>query len=273
MVKKISMVLLLSALLSINEFSVFPAHGALQAVQQSYGSLTENSLLPEKARKDLLPFLLPNDHPAKAELDAIFSSSRVSLDISTFTAAGFNVLATQPRSFIRVASHPLLPGYLVKVYLDDEVREKHRIPYWKWLTKRCEGAKKIAGVIKKKKIKLFKVAQKWIYPLPLANEVPATPQYAPKAILLLVENMELVPEAENLEAWRTKITQEHLNELYTITVMAGGGSYRPDNIAFSKDGKFAFIDTEYPGSVPDLNVITQFLSSEMQDYWNSLFNM
>lgn len=220
----------------------------------------------------IVSHLIPLEHPAKPILDNIFQASRATFNRDSFVAAGFQILFTQPRSLVLVARHPLLPGYLVKVQLDDELRTKHGIPFWKWMQNRCEGAKKIGKVIKKKKLKHFKVPNKWIYFLPLLEDVPKTPEYSPKPVILLVEDMDLVSPEVNVEAWKG-MTEEHLNELYTIIIVSGGSSYRADNIVLSHDGRFAFIDTEYPKATPDMKLILLFLSPEMQAHWISLFNM
>jgi hypothetical protein len=51
---------------------------------------------------------------------------------------------------------------------------------------------------------------------------------------------------------------------------AGGSSYRPDNIRLVKQGKFAFIDTEYTGDQRDYESIIQYLAPPMRKYWLTL---
>ena len=61
-----------------------------------------------------------------------------------------------------------------------------------------------------------------------------------------------------------------MDELYAVIRRAGGASYRPDNIAMTTDGRFAFIDTEHPDSEHDYESIVPYLSSEMRRYWSNL---
>jgi hypothetical protein len=210
--------------------------------------------------------ILPADHPAKPALDAIFLSERATKNASTFRASGFITLFRQSRSFIRVARHPFLPGYLLKVYLDSEHRQKRKRAGWEWLLRRCEGAEKIRKILVKNGIKYFLVPEKWLYPLPSHCESAASNQ----PFVLLVEDMHLVSREENNLAWKSLITKEHLDELYLIITRAGGSSYRPANIWLTRHGKFAFIDTEYPTQKCDYSSISSYLSPEMRNYWEYL---
>ena len=135
---------------------------------------------------------------------------------------------------------------------------------------RCIGAEKIRRVITKKNFTHFVVAEKYIYPLPAHPSPPSNGLYTRHFAILLAEDMQLVPKSENLRAWKTVITREHLHELYTIMTAARGSSYRPDNICYTRNGKFAFIDTEYPSSGPDYTSIRPHLSPKMQRYWDRL---
>lgn len=235
-----------------------------------YNEFDKNPYFSKKEKEQIKPYLLPFDHPIKPYLDLIFSSERVTLDSNSFSAAGFISKFIQPRSFIRVASHPYLPGYLVKVYLDDELRIKKETPGWKWFVNRAKNAKAIRKYIKRNKCKYFTAPEKWIYPLPINTSPPMDPAYVRKNEILVVEDMQLVSEIENLHAWKTIITKKHLNELYDIISYAGGSSYRADNIAFTISGKFAFIDTEYARKSPGYHAIVPYLSDEMAAYWKSI---
>lgn len=235
-----------------------------------YRRLKNHPVIGSKEARTIKPWLLPKNHPMKTPLDTIFTASRALKDKHTFAAAGFDTFKVQPRSFIRVARHPALPGYLVKIYLDDEQRLKRNRQGWHWFAKRCEGAKRIAKIIKNKKIKHFKVAGKWIYPLPAKPKAPSGSEYSPKGEILLVEDMHIVSNSKSREAWKTVMRKAHLNELYTIIAYGKGSSYRPDNIPYSIDGKFAFIDTEYPDTEPNFATPIEYFSAEMRTYWRQL---
>ncbi len=232
--------------------------------------LEKNPYIPPKVKRQLRPYLLPLHHPMRPKLDAIFCESRATQNRHTFHEAGFRLIARGPRSFINVAKHPLLPHHLVKVYFDNETQRKEKRSSWHWLIYRCQGADKIRKIIKKYEVKHFTVAKKWIYCFPAAPSPPTDIFHTRHFALLLVTDMQLVSRNYNSYAWSHKITQEHLHELYTILSRAKGSSYRPDNIAYTKKGQFAFIDTEYPTRGPDFKRIRPYLNKEMQAYWDQL---
>ena len=242
----------------------------LQAFTQPDPNLENNPYIPTIAAKRMRRFLLPLDHPMRAVLDHMCLASRITANKETFENAGFQILAAGPRSFIHVARHPDMPNYLVKVYFDTVLKDKYNKPSWEWLTLRCVGAQKVREIIQAKNIQHFVVPNKWIYCLPSEPSPPIGPKYTRHFALLLVDDMDLVSEARNLFAWHTLITKKHLEELYTIVSRAKGSSYRPDNIAYTRSGKFAFIDTEYPSKGPDYRSIRKFLNPEMLDYWDRL---
>jgi hypothetical protein len=220
--------------------------------------------------KQMKPYLLPLDHPMRSVLDEFCLETRITKDRRTFHQAGFKIISKGIRSFIHVARHAKMPGYLVKVFLDDELKEKNDKPSWKWLVNRCVGAEKIRNVIQKHHIKHFVVAQKWIYNFPPKPSPPKDFRHTRHLALLLVTDMDLTSSRRNLIAWHREITKEHLNELYTIICRAKGSSYRADNIPYTKQGQFAFIDTEYPGKKPDFHSIRAYLDHHMRQYWDRL---
>lgn len=227
--------------------------------------------LTQEMMEKISPYLISKNHPMKARLDKIFSTIRVTRNINIFLRSGFKILEQGPRSYVVVAKHQNLPGHLVKCYFDDEIREKWGKPSWYWLSKRCEGAKKIREIIKKYKIRHFSVPKKYIYLLPLLRKTePIDPCYIRHPALLLVTDMNLVSEKENLHAWKHFVNKEILKELYIIITLAKGASYRADNIAYSRSGKFCFIDSEYPSRGPEYDRISKYLSDPMKEYWNSL---
>jgi hypothetical protein len=221
-------------------------------------------------RKEIRPYLIPTNHPMKGNLDAIFHATRATQSQEAFTAAGFDIFSVRPRSHVIVARHPNLPGYVLKANMDNNTKLKRKKTSWKWFQLRCIGAEKVHRIIKEKNIKNFVVADKWIYALPKNPSPPIDIHYTRHPVILLATDMNLVSKKENLQAWKTKITKTHLNELYDIISHARGSSYRPDNITYTKNNTFAFIDTEYPDSKPDYTSIRPYLNPQMRDYWDHL---
>lgn len=257
-----------------SEQEIQPAINLLEVTARSKESndpnLEKNPFLPKKAKKKMRPYLVPHRHPMRSFLDSVCLKKRITVDKETFEAEGFHVFSTRPRSYISVARHPEMQGYLVKVYFDTVLKNKRGQESWEWLVLRCEGAEKVRDVIEKKRIKHFAVAKKWIYCLPAHPSPPRDFQHKRHFAMLLVTDMDLAPDSVNYHAWKNYITEEHLDELYLIISRAKGSSYRPDNISYSNKGNFAFIDTEYPSNGPDFKSIRSHLNSDMRRYWDHL---
>lgn len=240
--------------------------------QASLNDFDSNPYITSEAKNLIKPWLISSKHPLVPILNGIFQKQRAILDRESMEAAGFDILTPYvSRSFITVARHPLMPGYLMKAYLDNELRRKLDRSHWRWLVARCEGAKKLRNTIKGLKSRYFTAPQKWLYPLP-AKPGPSSgdPRYNRKYVVLIVEDMCILSQYDNEAAWKTRITPKHLDELYRIISLAGGGSYRPDNIPMTTSGKFAFIDTEYPDKKPNYGTIRRYLSSDMKEYWDQI---
>lgn len=220
-------------------------------------------------QKAIQPYLLPAEHKLKPALDAIFNESRVTFNDQSLRESGFKILFSKKRSFIRVARHPDLPGHLIKANLDSFLKEKKGTPTWKWFARRCQGAAKIRRVIAQSKFANFQAPRKWIYLLPNKPAPPKGVKVLRQSVVLLVEDMQLEPWEKNLEAWK-KMSHRHLDELYQIIRNAGGSSYRPDNIWLSKNGKFSFIDTEYPYAHGKFDTVRRYLSPRNKKYWDQL---
>lgn len=240
--------------------------GYLVESKSLYPNFDGNVFITDEMQKRIRPHLMPLDHPLKPVLDNIFSI-RVTQNVKTFINAGFHILFDQETSFVKVASHPKAPGYLFKVYLDDEIRQKSNKPGWHWLCNRCEGAEKIRKYIKKNHIKHFAVPDKWLYPLNYPNPNSISPQ----PVILVVQDMNITNRSGTLHAWQTKVTKRHLDELYGILKKGMGSQHLTINVPYSHStGKFAFIDTEYPKRKFSMKRVPNYLSPDMQKYWLKL---
>src|ERR1043165_7543875 len=65
--------------------------------------------------KIIAPFLIPNDHPVKDALDYLFSQSRATENEQSLLDAGFEIIAKMPVSFVIVARHYAVQGYVFKI--------------------------------------------------------------------------------------------------------------------------------------------------------------
>lgn len=266
-------IFLLAAMFSVLEgYSTTPHHGLgfrSEWTKIPYPHFDDNPLFGIKEKRATRRYLLPRHHPLAPILEQLFMS-RVTLDRESLVAAGFHVMASQPRSLIQVVTHPLLPRYVIKLYFDTTLGVKWGIPGWKWFIYRCRGARKVKRVIERHHLKYFVVPDKWIYPLPAPVGVPNDPIYDFKHTILIADEMPLVPKAENKRLWKEAITEEHLVELMTILSYASSIRSRPDNMHFLPDGRIALIDTEYANKSPDFLSIRAYLSPKMLAFWDLL---
>lgn len=207
-----------------------------------------SSELTPKELEKMAPYLMEENHPAKALLDTIFTSSRAILNLEALEKAGFD--KSSPRKFTKliVTRHPALPGYIFKLYLDAQRFHKDVPEYVLW-ARRVKGAEKIQSYIAAQELEdQFKVPKKWIYLLP---EFPKPPNdYYPKSSILVEEDMLLLSDKANKALWASSHVQEgFLKKLYKIIKKIGlQDAAKPDNIPFSLDGRIAFVDTETSGS-------------------------
>lgn len=237
--------------------------GALQAdLSEMPFTRTNNFFLVEGDLDTITkPYLLPSKHPVKPILDAIFASGPVLKNEKTLAQAGFITLFSMPTSYVKVVKHPLAPGYVFKLYLESEKRLKFGKPGWIWLTNRCVGAKRIKALIKQKSIRHFCVADKWLYRVPGGVIQP---------VILVAKDMQLVSPDAIANAWKTQATKEHLKELYYILSQGCGSHFLTGNVPYTKWGKFAFIDTEYPKRRFTISNAGKYLSPDMKRYWDKL---
>jgi hypothetical protein len=233
-----------------------------------YPHFDDNPYITSKMRDKMRPYLLSLNSTLKASLDKIFSPSRIMHDKKSFTKAGFINLFNQRYSRIKIAKHPALPGYLLKVYFDTDVLKKCEAG-WDCLTERCQGAENVRRLIKEKNLEHFSVPDKWLYPASVSKISSKTKSVQP--VVLVVTDMNLVSIEESTKAWRKKVTHKHLDELFCILSHGFASQSLPKNIPYSKNGTFACIDTEYPKrTYVNFNLAREFLAPEMKAYWDHL---
>ncbi|MBA3285946.1 MAG: hypothetical protein H0U27_12935 [Nitrosopumilus sp.] len=242
---------------------------AKELIENSWALLNPyyQSIIAKSSQNQDDRHIIENSNWIKNQLDLIFAQNDVTENDDTFAEAGFEIICKRSSKMI-VAKHSKIPKYLVKVYLHSDKPAQS----WKWLVNRCEGAENIRNLIKAKKITCFVVPDKWIYPLPgyytTQEEKPIATRTSPA--LLVVSHMNLVDQKSCREAWATKITKKHLRELYCILSHGFASTYLVQNIPYTKEGKFACLDTEYPFRQHRLERVLHLLSDEMKIYWDHL---
>lgn len=214
-------------------------------------------------------YLLPDDHPIKADLDAFFSRSRVTQDEESLQKANFVDTKFKPNSQTVVTKHPKFKGYVFKLFTDEQEKPDHI----HCLFKRIIGAEAVRGSIEKANAgHLFTVPRKWLYFIP-----PVPSKYTPKECLLIAEEVALLPYDENVKKWKSnKVPKSTLKALFELLSEVGlSDSIYPSNIQFTQDGKIAFVDTEcsywWPNP-PLFYVLGDYLSDDNRQYWLSLTN-
>lgn len=235
-----------------------------------YPDLGKNPYIDEELKGMVEGFLLPLDSPLKIKLDEIFSQSRAIRNIDEFKKAGFVVLLDKLHSYLVLSKHPLIPGYLEKVYLDTEQRRRYGIPGWLSLTNRCQGAANIRNLIKTKDLRTLTVPDKWLYLLPVTELANAKEEKNKHPVILIETDMKVVSLDESADAWKNKVTTRNLDELYCVLSHGFASSSLTKNVPYTKKGKFAFIDTEKPNKMPRYDKARPFLSDSMQQYWDEL---
>jgi hypothetical protein len=212
-------------------------------------------------------YLLPCDHLARMLLQKLFHHSDAIDNEAAFLEAGFKIRSKKERSLMRVATHPALAGYVFKVFfVEEQGRVREKPCGWKSFSVRCKQAKLIRRVIDEQAFRHFRVPRKWLFCAP--PHPACSPDDQPA--ILVAEFQDLLPSDENERAWRHSLTEDHLHELYVILELAGGVSSRPDNIALTRQGRFAFIDTEHSRYFHDYESIVPYLSRQMRQYWSNL---
>jgi len=230
-------------------------------------NLVKSEYLPEADWERAKPYLIPENHPMKKRLDRLFKK-RVTKNATTMRGAGF--IRPEPRGLHRpvVSQHRALPGYLVKLFLDNQhgMNDVHR------LTRRASGAESIAEAIKRLGYdSIFRVPKKWIYPLP-DKPSPHT-NYERKFFVLLVQDMNILVSANNKKKWKSsQVSHFTLDVLFSLVEDQGlADSLFAFNVPFDHEGYIAIIDTEVHHHWPvPYDKFLKWLSPANQSYWKSL---
>ncbi len=243
----------------------------LVANASKYLDTAPNAKITDEAWREVLPFLLPEEFEIKGKLDELFKDSRAILNSSSLKMAGFTISKPQEFSLIVVTKHPNFPGYIFKIYLDNE-KKKPDTKAQDYFIKRVKGSLAVQKCINENHLDAyFKVPKKWIYPLPAYGK--QVKKYSHKNFILVEEDMQILTAKANMKAWKSSmVTKELLVGLHCILTEVGLiDCAKIDNIPFSKDGRVAFVDTESFGfpKVP-LHRLKEMIPSNMRSFWSKL---
>lgn len=214
----------------------------------------------------LKPYFLPENHPIKSKLDKIFSQKRVTANKKSLEKSGFYVRRFKDEKNFAVLFHDKLDDYALKIYTDEAVDDE-----WFNFLKRITGANIIKDAIARHNYgDLFTVPKKWIYPLP---QNPKSTGPHPKNFILVVEKFDIYTGSKNFDKWESStITKQMLDALYVLLQEEGlNDCIYPFNVPYGKDGRIAFIDTEYYHNWPIyFHKFTKYLSKSNRYYWERL---
>lgn len=218
-----------------------PLHGRVAQPSLPSKTWTKGGFVSEKDWLKVLPYLIPENHPMLSRLDRIFKNSRASQDADHMREAGFAKPSPLGPSRPVVTRHPLLKGFLLKLYLDTQVgiNEVNR------LSRRVAGALSCEEAVKRLGYEhIFRIPKKWLYPLP---DSPSPKRGLDrKNFVLIVQDMNILPSIRNRQKWKSSAaTKEILNALYVLFEDQGlADSVFAFNVPFDRDGYIAIIDTE-----------------------------
>jgi len=233
---------------------------------------TQNPHVAPEIWEELKPYFLPPNHPVKRRLDKIFKGTRVIATLEAIKEAGFLNPVPQRWSKTIVTGHPHLPGYMVKMFSDEQAPDSHLVDHKAFL-RRILGAMATRAYIKEHKLDhWFKAPKKWIYPLP-ADPGPLPGALDRQNFILIAEDMDIYHGSSNYKRWHREVKDDRLRALYNICQTLGlKESILAFNCPFCKDGKQAFLDTEYHHDWPIYyQRMMRWLSSDMQSYfWDAI---
>ena len=233
-------------------------------VERDYKKLSDNPW------EYITPYLIPENHFAKIQLDTLFHThGRIIKDRKSLLDAGFKLIKKGRGRRIYVFRHPDIPGFVVKLYTDSQVRVGSD---WKKYLKRIDGAILIQNHIEKYGFQsMFKVPKKWIYTIPAeVKSIVAKKKTKPKQFILVAEDMTPLTSTQSREKWTSEaVTPALLDALFLLVSELGlYDTLYLRNLPFSTDGKLVLIDTEYFFRWPvKYRTLLRLLSREMQEYW------
>jgi len=219
----------------------------------------------EKLVHDATPYLLPQNHPLKPILDSIFPTRDIIRNEKALSSTGFIILRAQKQSGVLLIKHPLLEGYIIKLYLDSQQHHRKSYSQQDWLVQRCRGAAQLRKIIATRHFDHFTVPDKWLYELPPKAGALGSHTYA-----VVATYMHLVNKKDTHKAWKEKATKKDLRELFFLMKHGGASGALVLNTPYTVESKFTFIDTEYPDRFfkkKKLAKVAHYFSHENQRYW------
>jgi len=153
----------------------------------------------------------------------------------SFASAGFAIKGGSDEARIMVGSHPSVPNYLFKKFMNDVSADDQLENF----EERLWGAYEIRRMIDKHRLHQLIVPHKWIYDLP--GEFSR--RRGQPSQILVVEKMS-ISDADDVAARYRSIDDGQLEQLCRVLHRFTGFDAAMHNLRFTAAGQIAFIDTE-----------------------------
>lgn len=202
--------------------------------------------LSKKERAFVTHHALPDNHPMKAKLDAVFSSEKE--PEAALRKGGFIFLRNGDQI---IAQHPDVPGYLIKAISADS--RKLSLLSNQWNLKRVKIAQELRSIIKERNYHNFVAPQKYLYHIPGTSNTLYDLYY-----VVVVEKFDLI-DADESKKRLQNLTPAQTEALFSLIEKSGLSDVHFDNIIFTKQGQIAFIDTEPRRQFSDIPLIGGWL--------------
>lgn len=227
--------------------------------------------VPEDVWEQVMPYLLPDDHPTKKILKEILLKVdfRIVENEAALLRGRYKVTGTSHTQNFYVVKHKKLKGWLLKVYTDDNPEIE-----WPRFVHRCRGVQAANEAIQGHNAsRYFKTPRKYI--IPLYQCVSPINAAVRKDFVLLVEDMKILSKDKSRALWSSRSAKPDLLDHFWAVVTTGGlsDSFYIDNCPWCEDGKIAFVDLEqyhkWPIYYPRM---LEHLSHGMKHHWMVLMN-
>lgn len=171
--------------------------------------------------------------PKSIDLANLFVDPRMLDSRAAWSAAGFEIIAggASPTACM-VAAHASAPGYLFKKFTRAVSRKDQNDNY----AARVEGAKKLAKLIAKKRLRHVVAPRKILRDLPR--------RFGKRARILVVERLDILGSEDTARQYRS-IARPVLRDLLVVLAKYPGLDSTALNVTFLRDGRIGFIDLEH----------------------------
>jgi hypothetical protein len=195
-------------------------------------------------------------NPSSLDLKKLFVDPAMFDSPDAFRAAGFDA-SNRSRDLIMVGSHKEAEGYLFKKYRNRISLKDQRDNY----ARRIEGVQKLSAFIAERHFRHIAAPQKWLYKLPseFSREDSSTSRWTHSgqqaawshgysshkrsSYVLVVERLTILDEEASMREYQ-HIDEDVLRELCMTLVKFRGLDSTARNMAFTENGRIAFVDTE-----------------------------